>query len=96
MSKKLRCLSLNIDKWSFPGYIGWVKVIRVFMFGLVGMSLSWARGPSIEDVPEYIDTSGRPVLFFHFKGKIVARECDPKTVASTEDSCKKLAGSSDL
>ena len=58
--------------------------------------MAWARGPSIEDVPEYIDSKGQPFLFFRTKGKIVVRKCDPKGIASAEDACKALPGSADF
>ena len=76
-------------------YIGWVKAVIVIMF-CCGINCSWARGPSIEDVPEQIDANGRPFLFFRSKGKILMRECDPKGISPSEDSCKALSGSFDV
>ena len=62
-----------------------------------GINNAWARGPSIVEVPEYIDSEqGRPFLFFLSQGEIVARECDPSRIASSEDSCKALSGSGDF
>ena len=62
-----------------------------------GSGLSWARGPSIVEVPEYVDTArGRPFLFFLSEGRIVARECDPAGIAPGENGCRPLSGSVDF
>ena len=59
-----------------------------------GINLSWARGPSIIELPEYIDTEqGRPFLFSFSQGLIVVQECDPAGISASENSCKPLPGS---
>ena len=73
-----------------------MKSIIIFLF-FWGMNLTWARGPSIVEVPEYIDTEkGKPFLFFLSQGFILIRECDPAHIAPAENSCKILSGKSDI
>ena len=88
-------IHLVVDDMGRPGYSEWVRVLIIVAL-YWGSGFTWARGPSIEDVPEYMEPEGCPFLFFRSQGKISVRKCDPKEIAPTEDSCKGESGSVDF
>ena len=77
-------------------YSGQMKGL-VIVGGILFVMNLLARGPSIGEVPEYIDTErGRPFLFFLSNKKIVVRECDPQRISPEENACEALPERTDF